>query len=458
MDRITLKNFRCFREKQTACLAPLTLLVGENSTGKTSLMAMIRSLWDVAYSSTVTDFKQDPYDLGSFDEIVHHRGGRGGRATSFEAGFEIAPQKSRVGVGPFEDNNQPIHFEVQFERRGTVPSPTKLRFSQMSVWVELMYEDQSWPTIFGTPNGEWKLPDQLKIAGQLGEGLDAIFPLLFVLRSQLKNRESDGIPEPISLSGSKLPTENEWNLIEQIVDSYLSRSIENQGEQPFASAPVRSKPHRTYDPARTTRDPEGDYIPMYLANVYFQNKKIWNKLKAALERFGHSSGLFNEISVKPLGSKESGPFQVQIRKAGKRAKGPKQNLIDVGYGVSQILPVITELLRDDTPPMFLLQQPEVHLHPSAQAALGSLFCQVASRHRQIIVETHSDYLLDRIRMDIRDGVSPLKPDDVSILFFERDDLDVQIHSLRINQEGNVLEAPETYRSFFLKETQRSLGL
>ena len=53
MDQITLKNFRCFREKQIARLAPLTLLVGENSTGKTSFMAMIRALWDVAYQNRI---------------------------------------------------------------------------------------------------------------------------------------------------------------------------------------------------------------------------------------------------------------------------------------------------------------------------------------------------------------------------------------------------------------------
>ena len=62
--------------------------------------------------------------------------------------------------------------------------------------------------------------------------------------------------------------------------------------------------------------------------------------------------------------------------------------------------------------MFLLQQPEVHLHPSAQAALGSLFCQVAAAGKQLIVETHSDHVIDRIRMDVRDGTSALKHEDV----------------------------------------------
>ena len=62
MDQITLKNFRCFREEQTARLAPLTLLVGENSTGKTSFMAMIRALLDVTavFRFRTPDFQGRP--------------------------------------------------------------------------------------------------------------------------------------------------------------------------------------------------------------------------------------------------------------------------------------------------------------------------------------------------------------------------------------------------------------
>ena len=96
MKRIWLENYRCFREKQEARLAPLTLLVGDNSTGKTSFLAMIRALWDVAYRHRVPNFKEEPYDLGSFDEIAHFRGGRGGRATSFSSGFQIAPHRNRA--------------------------------------------------------------------------------------------------------------------------------------------------------------------------------------------------------------------------------------------------------------------------------------------------------------------------------------------------------------------------
>ena len=229
-------------------------------------------------------------------------------------------------------------------------------------------------------------------------------------------------------------------------------------KRPFANAAIRSRPRRTYDPILQSPDSEGEYIPSFLAGLARTNPDEWQLLKQRLEHFGQVSELFNEISVRSLGNSDGDPFQVQIRKFGNRRKGRPRNLIDVGYGVSQVLPTITEILRDNGPSTFLLQQPEVHLHPNAQAALGTLFCQVAAGDRQIVVETHSDYLIDRVRMDVRDGTTDLKPEDVSILYFEPRDLDVKIHSIRIDEMGNVLDAPHSYGEFFMAETRRSIGL
>ncbi len=454
MDRITLKNFRCFREEQTARMAPLTLLVGENSTGKTSFLALIRALWDVAYRSRTPDFKEDPYDLGSFDEIAHHRGGRGGRAETFDVAFDFTLEDERhETIGNYR-------FEVTFGKKGTVPVPVRRRLSDItkSCWIEHddLQTNPSPQIRFGTARGAWALKVRERIEFRVDDD-DRILPFyyLYDVDRYLKRGNRGLYPELTTLTGTDQPNSNDRKLIEQV--SRVGGSLSYNHRWAYASAPVRSKPHRTYDPSRPTRDPEGDYVPMYLASVHFQDKGKWETLKDALEEFGKEAGLFNEISVKPLDHKESGPFQVQVRGFGKaKKKGPQRNLIDVGYGVSQVLPVITELLRQDVPPMFLLQQPEVHLHPSAQAALGSLFCQIAGPERQLVVETHSDHLIDRVRMDVRDGVGRLKPEDVSILYFERDDLDVRIHSIRLDGEGNVLDAPEGYRRFFVEETARSI--
>ena len=427
MKRIWLENYRCFRERQNARLAPLTLLVGDNSTGKTSFLAMIRALWDVAYRNRVPNFKEEPYDLGSFDEIAHFRGGRGGRAMSFMSGFQMTSRPHHAGRT--KKKNQAAHWKVEFSKQGTAPLPIRRRVTTRK--GDLWMEHQHFPSKvrFGTPHEEWGFDapgDQTIVGGQL-------LPLLFALSSAAEMDEKC-----------------------QRATRELVHSIGLGLSQPlYAGAPIRSKPHRTYDPAHVARDPEGDYVPMFLANQYFEGEKHWISLLRALERFGKDAGLFNEIAVKPLG-KQSGPFQLQIRRFDGSTKGPRRNLIDVGYGVSQVLPIVTELLRQDAPEMFLLQQPEVHLHPRAQAALGSLFCRVASWDRQLIIETHSDHLLDRVRMDVRDGAGSLKPEDVSILYFERGNLNVRIHSLRIDQEGNILDAPRGYGQFFMEEVTRSL--
>ena len=73
-----------------------------------------------------------------------------------------------------------------------------------------------------------------------------------------------------------------------------------------------------------------------------------------------------------------------------------------------------------------------------------------------MIETHSDYIIDRVRMDVRDGTTGLKPEDVSILYFEPGDLSVKIHSIRIDDAGNIKGAPEGYRQFFTDELTRSL--
>ena len=448
MEKIMLKNFRCFREEQTARLAPLTLLVGENSSGKTSFMALIRALWDVAYQR-LPDFKEDPYDLGSFDEIAHHRSARGSRVNTFEAGFYVTPpQERRVPT----DEYKSFHFKVTFGKEGTIPVPVERRLTFGETEYEERFETGQPDKLMiriQTAKGAW----QRQISAQLNTSLDRHSPLMFSFLQAMKTSDS---PIFTPLSGSPHFTSDDENRLGNLLTNFSLIT----SQRPFASAPVRSKPHRTYDPSRPNPDSEGDYVPTYLAGVYFQkNNKMWITLKEELERFGKASGLFDEISINPLGKRNSGPFQVQVRKFDGRLKGPPRNLIDVGYGVSQVLPVINELLRQEVaPPMFLLQQPEVHLHPSAQAALGSLFCRVAGPERQLVIETHSDYLLDRVRMDIRDGRSELKPDDVSILFFERSEMDVNIHSLRLDEEGNVLDAPLGYSKFFMEETQRSLGL
>ena len=461
MDSVTLKDFRCFRGEQTARMAPLTLLVGENSTGKTSFLAILRALWEVAVNEVVPDFRREPYDLGAFSEIVYNDSSRGDQRDAFQAGF-------RDSASP--NCNEAISFRVTFQNVDGEPFPVSRCASVgevsfgvaarpgQSVDLRLDIEgrtckvDYAIPVMDASSRRKWLHPVDSAILNVLHFTLLRDVPGYSV-------RETSEQYEYLSLGKDNLERISEVR--QRVGDWRFYQAGEGRIDnvEPFAGAPVRSKPRRTYDPSRLIPDPEGEYVPTYLASLSRQDTDEWNDLKNSLEKFGRNSGLFDEISIESFGrTDDATPFQIQIRKFGRNLKGNRRNLIDVGYGVSQALPLMTELLHPNAPPMFLLQQPEIHLHPSAQAALGSLFCSIAGPDRQLVVETHSDYIIDRVRMDVRDKKTGLKPKDVSILYFEHGDSDVKIHSIGMDEHGNILDAPEGYRQFFADELTRSIGL
>ncbi len=433
MDRIWVENFRCFREKQDVPLKPLTLLVGENSTGKTSFLAMINALIDQKTQMIgIPNFKE-PYDLGSFDEIAHSRGGRGGQADYFIGGCELRPA---------DKENIPYRIEYTFKKNAGAPFRSKTRSERKGVWVEAEYDPltESAASLLpksgrlGSSRGVWEWKVQ---TGDEGIKIGLI--------------PNEGAPE--AGKEEKAGFKKLWP------HGRLLAGEETLFPPVVSSAPVRSNPKRTYDPAPVARDPEGSYIPSLFAHLSAHKTDQWNRLKENLEAFGKESGLFDEIKViRPLEEFDSAPFQIRVRKTNGGIESPWRNLKDVGYGVSQILPTATELFFQPEPVLYLLQQPETHLHPSAQAALGSQLCRTASEGNQLIVETHSDYLMNRVRMDVRDQIGGLTSDDVRILYFERDGLDVRIYPIRFDELGNVKDAPEGYRQFFMEETTRSIGL
>ena len=107
-------------------------------------------------------------------------------------------------------------------------------------------------------------------------------------------------------------------------------------------------------------------------------------------------------------------------------------------------------------PFFLLQQPEVHLHPKAQAELSSLLAKLAGQHkRAFIVETHSDYMIDRARVEIRKGT--IRPENVSLIYLEPKGRTVKVHNISFDKTGDMVSIPNSYREFFMKETVQLMG-
>lgn len=129
----------------------------------------------------------------------------------------------------------------------------------------------------------------------------------------------------------------------------------------------------------------------------------------------------------------------------------------VGFGITYVLPVVVACLAADLGDLVLVENPEAHLHPRAQAQMGRFLARMAS-HRQVVVETHSDHVINGMRRAVRDGV--LEADAVVVHFFRsRGDADVaQVQSLNIDATGAIEHWPAGFFDQIDQDTMALAGL
>lgn len=214
--------------------------------------------------------------------------------------------------------------------------------------------------------------------------------------------------------------------------------------------PTRLNPAYAYSLRQTQFDERGLHTPEKLRTIYADLvTKSHSQAINEIDEFGKQSGLFDKLRVGLYQKSDpKAPIKIEILKAGK-----KFSLDEVGYGVSQILPIlvdsITSKKSDDA--LISIQQPELHLHPRAQAAFGELLFKLAKRGIRFLVETHSDYILDRFRYSMFKDKAQVTS---KILFAENTTTGNRLHSIDIQLDGRLGSAPPGYRRFFMREQDK----
>ena len=117
---------------------------------------------------------------------------------------------------------------------------------------------------------------------------------------------------------------------------------------------------------------------------------------------------------------------------------------NVGFGLTYSLPIIVACLSTSEGACILLENPEAHIHPQGQVALGRLMSLTAATGVQVIVETHSDHILNGIRVAVKEGV--LRPDQATVHFFKRDHDTgtAEVDTPRINPQGRLSFWPDGF--------------
>ena len=193
--------------------------------------------------------------------------------------------------------------------------------------------------------------------------------------------------------------------------------------------PHRGNPGKAYDPASGVFN--SSWFDMYRKPQQsgFSEFDLLNQMLDQLE-------IPYEFEQNPL-SKLRNPLEQKWTLKDVRSGAPVA-LDQVGYGVSQLLPVI-DVCVHARKQIICVEEPELHLHPRLQARLGNLFATAVVRGgNQLIVETHSESILLRIRRLIRGG--QLHPEDVAVIYVDNTDEDgASIRRLRLGAQGELLD-------------------
>ncbi len=439
-----IDNFRGFSDT----LIPITdvnFLVGENSTGKTSVLGLLKMLsgpgflFDLELSDEDVGFrhfsdmvsahskKKIYFRIGFVWEESKAKGRKPGTVTGCLLTYveeDGLPSLSKVtfsrGLETITLSLRRPSYYFKVEKRRDQPTVQELVSALRSQWVKEHAK-------LGT-NGYRKLVTPPDYSGRI--------PLMFALSlisartgrarkaRSTKDAKDQDLPE---VPYTAFPPDLTW------------------------LAPIRTKSQRTYDEWTLDFSPEGKHTPYVISKML--HSKPARKFRDLITKFGRASSLFQNIRTKDFGRGATAPFELDVVLDGKAL-----NIINVGYGVSQSLPVLVEAFARSHGTWFAIQQPEVHLHPRAQATLGDVFFDMAAfDHKLFLIETHSDFTIDRFRMNYRRKLK-YKPDS-QVLFFERRNKRNIVTPLRVDKVGNLpSNQPESYRDFFLKEGARLLGI
>lgn len=327
INSLSLKNFKCFEELDVK-FAPITLLTGANSSGKSSLINAILAVLQTEQFPFYLSPNGKYVNMGSFEEIIYQN--------KADECFDIFIE--------FNDNDGT--FDTQWYRNGTNSLPRN---------IKNMYD------------------------------IDSSF-------------EPENFDKNFNYVGS-----------------------------------FRHPPERTYyqkAKAQQKIDTDGGtYIDQIIEWEETDPKKL-----EALNEVMRQIDLFVQIQSNKL---KGGRFELTVRTT---SKARFAALTDVGFGISQFLPIIVADLQLSDDSCLAISQPEIHLHPKVQASFGNYLAnQINHTQKQYIVETHSEYLLNRIRLLLTMG--ELKPSDVRVLYFENDGIKSTVHDVEFTTDGQIKGAP-----------------
>jgi predicted ATPase len=415
--RLRLLNFKAWKQPDPIDLKPVTILLGTNSSGKSSLIQSLLLLKQTVQSPDRSihlnlggDEVNDLFEFGDFEDVLH-------KSKDIKRHFGISLRFKR----PVTDRIQNGFFSSLYGQTSSRNVTTEA--------MKLQSGDRKFQA-FRRSKGAFsiKVDEEAKPRGQ--SRLYAPERSIAFSADAIACLESDGpIVEDISLA------------------------IRRELEGITYLGPLRRKPQRDYPwnrgkPGDLGSDGRGA-IDALLASSLLKGDEQ-NRVVDQVSDWLSRMNLAEKLEVKQQG--RSNRYELIVHRDGIAC-----NLRDVGIGVSQVLPVLVASFFAPDGGTIILEEPEIHLHPLAQATLAELFIEVSrSRNVQFIVETHSEHLFRRMQTLIAKDAKTLE--ETAMYFVERDGPVANLLTLEIDQYGRVKNWPEGFFGDAMGETREQARL
>ncbi|WP_135606846.1 DUF3696 domain-containing protein [Methanococcoides sp. NM1] len=416
LKSLSIKNFKALKDTNEIVIKPITFFVGPNSSGKSSALQSLLALRQTFKSSDDKSplILQDYIDLGSFKDIIwNHK-----EKLEFEIGFEDDSSgkyliRYKYPTSGFNSGNIIVKY---FEYIGTVVFNSGDEPDERNIHLQI----------------KWLNTDKysLKLIQPIPIGKNVV--------GKLKKVSNFSVPEYDFMSSnfafSENMSRNEMRIVQAALYSTIASFKLNDLFQEVAHVgPLRIKPERVYTKSGAAPTEIGDK-GKFTIDILLNSDEIKNIVKNWLHIFEIASDF--KLEELKEGSKR---YEMLLKDY---HAGTWVTIADVGFGTSQVLPIIVECFSPNSSTV-LIEEPEIHLHPKGQAAMGNLLVDAANHtNKSLIVETHSDLIISRVCTRIAMG--DISPDDVAIHYFEPTKQGTKIHNIKVNEDGEMMDFPEGF--------------
>lgn len=435
------KNFKGFKDTNWIKIKPITIILGSNNCGKTSFLAPFLLMNQTINSrdrQSPLILKGDIYDGGNFQEIVKDYDIE--KEIFFGYRYHIHESDEELGeIGA----NSPGGFEVTFK---VDDKHSEIKLKQKTIYdihlrklLNLALTSTGRYKYTGIGSDSFTKLEKNSIVNT--EPINFTFSTNTILTDLRDYKEDDEIkkkknseeekPSGFSKGFSKFLSAISFN--NSKVRGYL-------GDLSFIG-PIREHPHRIYEITNETYDtvgPKGENTPNLLRKIGDND----SELNDWIQRFGFG----DKIELK---HHYSNSYSIRFLK---NNSNYYTSIANAGFGASQILPLIVQALISPERSITIAEQPEIHLNPRIQGVLAELFVTMANKGQTVIVETHSEHLLLRLRRLIAE--EEIDADDVAIYFVEKEDSESKIREIKLQENGHInpIDWPKDFLGETLKES------